>query len=456
MDGIEYNTESAVTQLDYGNGLRASFSYDSLHRPLSIELKDGETSYLDLDYTYDDNSNITQLVNGWRDTDTNWNSDTESYSYDGLDRLASASCIAWSHSYSYDKAGNITAKDGITYTINAINQVTSLSDSTAFTYDSNGNRIEKTKGSDTWDYTYDCANRLTHVKKNDTIIGEYVYDGNSRRIQATEDNITTTYIYSGLNTLYEENTTGKAAYIYGPTGRIAKRTTIQGESNTFYYHTDHLGSTRLVTDATKTVIEDIRYHPFGEPVATDEESHLYTGKERDSTGFYYYEARYYDPELGRFLTRDPLTGIGTSPQSLNRYTYCINNPVNFVDLTGLHYKGGKMCDENGTCYHETENGWMVILANGQVITSQQIEEALENARKEKDPAKRDYQMLCAIVLALQALGYDVTKEENLDRRGRGSSIVFDLHGSKVTITVLFEENLEEDKRGDIFPYKGLG
>jgi RHS repeat-associated protein len=456
MDGIEYNMESAVTQLDYGNGLRAFFSYDSLHRPLSIELKDGETSYLDLDYTYDNNSNITQLVNGWRDTDTNWNSDTESYSYDGLNRLTSASCTAWSHSYSYDKAGNITAKDGITYTINTINQVTSLSDSTAFVYDSNGNRIEKTEGSDTWDYTYDCANRLTRVEKNDTLIGEYVYDGNSRRIQVTENNITTTYIYSGLNVLYEENTTGKAAYIYGPTGRMAKRTTIQGESNTFYYHTDHLGSTRLVTDASKAIIEDIRYHPFGEPVATDEESHLYTGKERDSTGLYYYEARYYDPDLGRFLTRDPLTGMGTSPQSLNRYTYCINNPVNFVDLTGLHYKGGKMCDENGNCYHETENGWMVILANGNVITSQQIEEALENAKKEKDQARRDYHMLCAIVLVLQALGYDVTIEENLDRRGGGSSIVFDLHGSEVTITVLFEENPEEDKRGDISPYGGLG
>ncbi|MBU7025327.1 MAG: RHS repeat protein [Theionarchaea archaeon] len=68
MDNVQYDTESLLTQFDYGNDLRASFSYDSRDRPLTIDVKDGETSFLDLDYTYDGNSNITQIVNGWRDT----------------------------------------------------------------------------------------------------------------------------------------------------------------------------------------------------------------------------------------------------------------------------------------------------------------------------------------------------------------------------------------------------
>jgi YD repeat-containing protein len=108
MDNTQYNTENLLTQFDYGNDLRATFTYDSRDRPLTIDVKDDETSYLDLDYTFDGNSNITQLVNGWRDTSDTWHSDTESYSYDGLDRLTSASCISWSHTYSYDKTARVT------------------------------------------------------------------------------------------------------------------------------------------------------------------------------------------------------------------------------------------------------------------------------------------------------------------------------------------------------------
>ncbi|MBU6999009.1 MAG: RHS repeat protein [Theionarchaea archaeon] len=431
MDGIEYDTESAVTQLDYGNGLRASFSYDSLHRPLSIELRDGETSYLDLDYTYDDNSNITQLVNGWRDTDTNWNSDTESYSYDGLDRLTSASCTAWSHSYTYDKVGNITAKDAITCTVNTTNEVTSLSDGTAFAYDSNGNRIEKTKGTDTWDYTYDYANRLTKVKENDAVVGEYIYSVDSRRIQVKEGIANTTFIYSGLNILYEENTTGTATYIYGLAGQIAKMTTIQGESNTFYYHTDHLKSTRLVTDESGTIVEDVRYHPFGEPITNGEESCLYTGKERDSTDLYYYGARYYDSDLGRFLTRDPLTGTNTSPQTLNRYAYCLDNPVKLIDPVGLKSTTGqgKMCDEAGICIRATPDGWIATNANGDVISSTDIQEKIDEG---------DY--VGAVIDVLKFLGY--INDENDITYIDEKNFTFKYEGRTIQITVYSPEDVE--------------
>jgi len=249
--------------------------------------------------------------------------------------ITSASCTSWSHTYSYDKTGNRTAKDGVTHTINSVNEVTALSDGTSFTYDSNGNRTQKTKGSDTWSYTYDYANRLTKVEKNSVTLGEYVYDGDGKRMQVTENNETTTYIYSGMNTLYEENTTGTACYIYGPKGQLAKRTTINEESNMFYYHTDHLGSTRLVTDENKNIVSATTYHLYGEPDAEEgTEEYLFTGKEQDATGLYYYGVRYYDPEIGRFLTRDPLKGERREPQTLNRYAYCLNNPLKYIDPTG--------------------------------------------------------------------------------------------------------------------------
>jgi RHS repeat-associated protein len=240
--------------------------------------------------------------------------------------------------YTYDKTGNRLSKDSVTYTVNTVNEVTALSDGTTFMYDSNGNRIQKTTGTDTLDYTYDFANRLTKVEKNDVTLGEYVYDGSGRRIQVTEPSDTTTSIYSGMNVLYEENTTGRATYIYGPTGRIAKRTTINQESNTFYYHTDHANSTRLITDSDKNIIAAAAYTPFGGlSVEEGSENYLYTGKEQDATDLYYFGARYYDPDIGRFITRDPLTGTPATPQTLNRYAYCANNPLKYTDATGLSY-----------------------------------------------------------------------------------------------------------------------
>jgi len=289
-----------------------------------------------MDYTFDNNNNITQLINGWRDTSSSWHSETESYSYDGLDRLISASCTSWSHTYTYDKAGNRSGKDSITYTINSVNEVTALSDGTSFTYNDNGNITQKAKGDDTRDYTYDYANRLTKVEENDSAIGEYVYDGDGKRLQKTENSTTTTYIYSGIYSIYEENSTGSACYVYGPTGLITKRTTINQESNIYYYHKDHLGSIRLVTDTSRNIIVASTYHPFGETeVKEGSEQYLYNGKEKDSTGLYYYGARYYDPEIGRFITGNLIKGNSMNLQSLNRYSYCLNNPLKYIDPNGL-------------------------------------------------------------------------------------------------------------------------
>ncbi|MGC1123219.1 MAG: RHS repeat-associated core domain-containing protein [Candidatus Methanofastidiosia archaeon] len=336
MDNVQYSTENLLTQFDYGNDLQATFSYDSENRLLTINIKDDETSYLDLDYTLDDNNNVTQLVNGWRDTSSTWHSETESYSYDGLDRLTSASCTSWSHTYSYDKVGNRTAKDSVTYTVNTVNEVTALSDGTSFTYDDNGNRTQKTKGTDTWDYTFDYMKRLTKVEKNQTTLGEYIYDGYGRRLQKTEDSTTKTYIYAGGAVLYEETSIGTACYAYGPTGTLAKRTTINQESNTFFFHKDRQGSNRVTTDDNKNIVSAAAYHPFGES-STEEgsENYLFSGKEKDSTGLYYFGARYYDPDTGRWISRDYSAGNMKEPMSLNRYTYCYNNPLQYIDPDGL-------------------------------------------------------------------------------------------------------------------------
>ncbi len=293
------------------------------------------------------------------------------------EQLATSSL--WSHTYSYDKAGNRITEDGTIYTVNNLNEVTSSSDGTSFTYDSNGNRISKTKGADSWTYLYDDANRLDKVEKNGLTEGEYLYDGDGRRIQVTENSETTTYIYSGLNVLYEKNTVGTATYIYGPYGILAKRTTLDSESHTFYYHTDHLGSTRLVTDENRNIVTVAQYEPFGESTVTGSEPYLYTGKEKDSTGLSYYGARYYDSELGRFVTRDLLAGRRALPQSLNLYTYCLNNPVKFIDPAGLdiYCKGD---GEDRVCLEVFENGWAFYDGKGNKLVGSNDKDPASQAR----------------------------------------------------------------------------
>ncbi|MBI4681063.1 MAG: RHS repeat-associated core domain-containing protein [Nitrospirae bacterium] len=123
-------------------------------------------------------------------------------------------------------------------------------------------------------------------------------------------------------------------YIMSGTQIIAQ---ISG-SDTNYYHTDHLGSSSIITDNTGNKVEDIYYYPYGE-IKTNTGSanvrYKYTGKEFDAEdGLYYYGARYYDPRLARFISADTIVPRPFYPQSLNRYAYAYNNPIILKDIDG--------------------------------------------------------------------------------------------------------------------------
>lgn len=220
-----------------------------------------------------------------------------------------------------------------------MNELLSTSDDTTFIYDEMGNTVMKNKGVDIWTYVYEKRNLLEQVEKDQHVIAQYQYDGDGYRTMKTEwieslqEYQTKIYIYSGTNVIYEKNlnTAQEATYVYGLAGRIARRV---GDLKD-YYHIDHLGSTRLITDESGNVVTEVVYEPFGEPVTGQDAHYLFSGKERDmSTGLYYYGARYYDPELGRFITRDVSRNCIEDPQSLNKYSYCKNNPLAYVDPDG--------------------------------------------------------------------------------------------------------------------------
>jgi RHS repeat-associated protein len=117
----------------------------------------------------------------------------------------------------------------------------------------------------------------------------------------------------------------------------------QGEISLVFHHSDHLSGASVDTDQAGNILQVTDYYPYGDSRIEDTTSdfhndYTYTGKERDeNTELLYYEARYYNSNIGRFISIDPWSGDITDPQSLNKYAYVRNNPLKYVDPSGEVY-----------------------------------------------------------------------------------------------------------------------
>jgi len=249
--------------------------------------------------------------------------------------------------YTYDMAGNRTGET-ITQRYSKSNTYTYYPQSSrlksngkyTFEYDANGNLTKKstiTGDGIVWDYEYDLFNRLVKVSKNGAVVSQYVYDDSGLRLKKQGPDGTTYYAFdTGGNVLYEQESNGYMEYVY-VNGRHFAR--VDGNLNNsitqkYFYHTDHLGSTVLVTDEAGEQVWSSEYLPFGGKHSTDGElEHVtqFTGKDLDSdTGLYYFNARWMDSEVGRFISEDPVE----DPNNSNLYAYCADNPLTHTDPTG--------------------------------------------------------------------------------------------------------------------------
>ncbi len=144
----------------------------------------------------------------------------------------------------------------------------------------------------------------------------------------------TTY-YIGNYFEWTGSTSSMIKYYYAGSQRVAMR---QGSSALYYLLGDHLGSTAITANSNGTLYTEQRYYPWGDTrynsPTTTPTAYLYTGQRKDATGLYFYNARYYDPTLGRFLSADSIVPSPANPQSLNRYSYVLNNPLRYTDPTG--------------------------------------------------------------------------------------------------------------------------
>jgi len=186
-------------------------------------------------------------------------------------------------------------------------------------------------------FTWDARNRLTQAVLP-TSTRYYSYDSDGELVYEAEGGQGTWYVRDGLNVVMELN----GARI--PTAQIvpgvAKIRLDLPEPQTEYFLHDGLGSVVQLTDEQGNLTQEYFYEPFGAqqyaPRKDPFNRYRFVGlASDDATGLIYMNARWYDPGMGRFSSRDQVAGQSTRPQSLNLYAYAGDNPQAFTDSSGL-------------------------------------------------------------------------------------------------------------------------
>lgn len=188
----------------------------------------------------------------------------------------------------------------------------------------NRNMLSKTNGSITTIQEYDLINRMVSYT-NGTVTAKYSYYLNDMRKSKEIDGITTTHIWFGSNIVIDITESNYVKYVHGYN---------LINSDYGWYHYNAHGDVVQLTDNNSTVIADYDYDPFGIHMKEAEQDDLnpfrYCGEYYDlESGYVYLRARYYDPEIGRFISEDP------ARDGFNWFVYCNNNPIRYIDPSGM-------------------------------------------------------------------------------------------------------------------------
>ncbi|MGL4483644.1 MAG: RHS repeat domain-containing protein, partial [Anaerovoracaceae bacterium] len=376
---------------------KTSFVYDELERLIEQQTVDSSSSAVKEQYnlSYDKNGNILRekIYSDYQDNAENGKIDeTRVYSYNSLGRLIEAETTdhlsddaVSIKNYEYDKVGNRTEEliddEKTTYSYTSLNQLRvskkqeeggSLTTSNKdYSYDLNGNEIGVTDSltGESRLSSFDAEDRLStlidKVNGNTMLIQTNEYNGNGQRIKKAEQlssedsngsplsiSKQKNYFYQGSSVLYTEDKVGTAAEqissfnLLGLSDNIIATERPNASAKSYYfYNKDVRGSSSNILDKEGTAKASYKYDEFGntQSFGNLDNEIAYTGGIYDkNTQLYYLNARYYNPEEGRFISQDTFRGSKEDPGTWHLYTYCSNNPINYVDPSGhwnekLHY-----------------------------------------------------------------------------------------------------------------------
>jgi RHS repeat-associated protein len=345
----QYESISRYSDLSETNLVAdSSFTYDQANRLTNLTHSNSTTEIAAYDLAYDAANRITQII----DADG-----TSDYSYDQRDQLTAAEHSDGSNAdetYSYDANGNRVSSSlhGSGYVTDANNRL--ASDGTYnYEYDHQGNLISQTAiaTGKVQEFTWDYLNRLVAVvdkdsEGNETQKVEFTYDMFGRRLSKTVDGEATYFVYDRDNVILDfvdaDGIEGEARaeleerYLHGiETDQILAQEDTTGE--VIWHLSNHLGTIRDLVNNDGELINHLTYDSFGNVISETDDTidtrYLYTGRELDEEiGLQYNRARYYAPELGRFIGEDP---IGFEAEDSNLHRYVENNPLFATDPFGL-------------------------------------------------------------------------------------------------------------------------
>lgn len=309
-----YDSNSNLTGITYPNGVVATMGYNNADQLTSISDAISGNTILSLTYGRDSNSQVTS-------------ENSASYGYNSLNQLTSGAGLT----YTYDAGGRLTQTiNGSTTTNSSYDNADELTSTavvggttTIYSYDAAGRRTSAGASNLTWNQ----QNRLMSYGTGNS----YSYNGAGLRVSKTVNAQSEAFVWDvvdGLPVLMQD---GSTYYVSGPGGLPLEQ--VSG-STVYYYQQDQLGSTRILSDTTGTIVASYNYDAYGNitsQTGSVTNPFLFSGQYRDAeSGLYYLRARYYDPATAQFLSRDPKLSSTWAP-----YAYVANNPLNSADPSGM-------------------------------------------------------------------------------------------------------------------------
>ncbi|OPB10501.1 rhs family protein [Pseudomonas fluorescens] len=332
--------------------LLSHYHYDDQHRLHAHTVTQQENYFYQRHYDYDKSGNLTRL------NDTR--KGEHHYRYDPLNRLTRADHTQdLQERFAHTPAGNLLMQDRPGPDIVAGNRLMIQGDR-HYDYDAFGNLIRERRGKGhqlVTEYRYDCQHRLIGITQPNGQTASYRYDPFGRRISKTVDGITTEFFWQGDKLIAEHHTDRHRSYLYEPDS-FRPLALLEGfgpdETKPYHYQLDHLGTPQELTAPDGEIVWSAHYRAYGQISRLDvgkvDNPLRFQGQYLDpESGLHYNRHRYYNPDIGRYLTPDPVKLAG----GINAYQYA-PNPTGWVDPLGLSScPGGDGCKPGKTAHPTT-------------------------------------------------------------------------------------------------------